>query len=227
MTSDEIVKKAKQYPENIGVAFTYNEPTVWIEYMKDIAEKSHSLKMKNVMVSNGFINPEPLDDLLRVIDAFNIDLKAFTDDFYRNMAGGFLNPVLETMKIIRESGKHLELTNLVIPGKNDHHEKFTEMVDWIADELGNDTVLHLSRYFPRYKQTIASTPEQTLLELFEIAKKKLHFVYLGNINSSIGNHTYCPSCGIELIQRSGYHVHVLQALQNGKCSNCNQPIPIN
>jgi len=226
LTSDEIVKKAQQYPDNIGIAYTYNEPVVWIEFMKDIAEKVHNHRMKNVMVSNGFINQEPLEDLLRVIDAFNIDLKAFTDDFYRNMTGGFLNPVLETLKSIRAYGRHLELTTLIIPGKNDQVEKFSEMIDWIEQELGNDTVLHLSRYFPRYKQTLAATPEPLLLDLYEVARKKLNYVYLGNLNSSIGNNTHCPKCGTELIHRSGYHISVLSTFQSGQCLNCNQKIPI-
>ena len=157
-----LIDKITKTPDNIGVAFTYNEPTVWFEYMYDIASEAHKNGAITVMVTNGYINPQPLAQLLEVIDAFNVDLKAFDDVFYREISGGSLQPVLDSLKQINQSKKHLEITNLVISGKNDQTYKFTEMVQWIAGELGETTVLHLSRYFPRYKQNAEQTPLSTL-----------------------------------------------------------------
>jgi pyruvate formate lyase activating enzyme len=180
-SAEELVNKAAGISENIGIAFTYNEPTVFFEFMLDSAKLSRQKGLKNVVVSNGFINEIPLNELLPWIDAINIDLKAFTDDFYKKQTHSQLEPVKQALKIIRKSGKHLELTNLVIPGLNDDEIIFKSMVDWIAQELGKDTILHISRYFPRYKSQIPLTSESTLKSLFKIAKEKLRYVYLGNV----------------------------------------------
>jgi pyruvate formate lyase activating enzyme len=180
-SAEELVNKAAGISENIGIAFTYNEPTVFFEFMLDSAKLSRQKGLKNVVVSNGFINEIPLNELLPWIDAINIDLKAFTDDFYKKQTQSQLEPVKQALKIIRKSGKHLELTNLVIPGLNDDEIIFKSMVDWIAQELGKDTILHISRYFPRYKSQIPLTSESTLKSLFKIAKEKLRYVYLGNV----------------------------------------------
>jgi pyruvate formate lyase activating enzyme len=150
-SAEEIVNNALECVDNIGIAFTYNEPVVFYEYMMDVARLSKSKGLKNIMVSNGFINEEPLKQILPYIDAFNIDLKAFADEFYIKNTHSHLEPVKRSLQLIRESGKHLEITNLVIPGLNDKVEDFTAMVDWISGELGDQTILHLSRYFPRYK----------------------------------------------------------------------------
>ena len=147
--------------------------------------RSGSAGMKNVMVSNGFIAPAPLDELLTCIDAFNIDLKSFSDDFYRNISGARLEPVLSSLKKIALSGRHLEITNLVIPGYNDKEEEFLAMVKWIAGELGKETVLHLSRYHPMYQMEQEATPSDTLLKLAETAGKYLLYVYVGNIELRI------------------------------------------
>ena len=133
------------------------------------------------MVSNGFINQEPLEKLLPFMDAFNIDLKAFTEDFYQKITGAKLAPVLETIKTIKKANKHLEITNLIIPGLNDNPKIFEDMVVWIKNNTGKDTVLHLSRYFPRNQLDNEMTPMKTLVDLKIIAEKHLDYVYLGNV----------------------------------------------
>ncbi len=179
--AEDVVGIAMNYHSNIGIAYTYNEPTVWYEFMYDIAREAKKKNLKNVMVSNGFISQKPLEDILPLMDAFNVDLKAFTEHFYSKLTKSNLMPVLDTLKTIRQSNKHLELTNLVIPGWNDDEVIFSEMIKWIKNELGEETVLHLSRYSPRYKLTNKATPIETLNNLKNIAQKNLKYVYLGNV----------------------------------------------
>jgi len=218
MTPEEIADKAKNTKNNIGVAYTYNEPTVWFEFMLDTAKKIKHLGLYNVMVSNGYINKEPLIELIEYIDAFNIDLKAFSDSFYKEMAKGDLRYVLNTIKTIRSYNKHIEITNLVIPGKNDNVDQFSQMVEWIATEIGEETVLHISRYFPRYKQVISPTGNQKLEELRQIAQRVLKHVYIGNVDEM--NNTLCSNCGASLIRRSAYSVNLLSDFDNGLCVKC-------
>lgn len=220
----EIMAVAKSYDDNLGIAYTYNEPTVWFEFMFDLAQMVHSVGMKNVMVSNGYINQEPLLHIMPFIDAFNIDIKGFSNSFYTEMAKGELQFVLESVKTIKKAGKHIELTNLVIPGKNDNEHNFIELIDWINTELGNDTVLHLSRYFPRYKQNLPATSVDILNKLANLAKDKLKYVYVGN--SDYDNVTKCPSCGVPLIERNGYNIKIYDSYANGKCKNCDLSIVI-
>ncbi len=224
---DSIIKDALSDNDNIGLAYTYNEPSVWYEFMYDLAVEVRQHGLKNVMVSNGYINPEPLEYLVEYMDAFNIDLKAFTDSFYKEMAGGLLAPVKESLKLIVKHKKHLELTTLVIPRKNDHPDHFREMIHWIADELGDETVLHLSRYFPKYKQSLPPTPESALVELAEAAREKLKYVYLGNLQNDEFSSTICPDCGSELIKRNGYHITFTKNYKAGKCTGCNTQIIAN
>jgi len=206
---------------NIGIAYTYNEPTVWYEFMMDVSKLSVQHGLKNVMVTNGFIAPEPLEELLATMHAFNVDLKAFTESFYKNQAGAALEPVKRTLKHIRSAERHLEITNLVIPGLNDDPGTFEEMIRWIAGELGSSTVLHLSKYHPDYKSRISETPVSTLLNLFVIAKKHLDYVYLGNVNvGTKGNDTVCAGCGSVLVERTGYNTGIRALNQDGKCSRC-------
>lgn len=223
-TPQEIVDMAAEKKSNVGVAYTYNEPTIWFEYMMDIAKLVRERGMKNVIVTNGFVNPEPLDELIGVIDAFNVDLKAFTEDFYRRQTMSKLAPVKETLKQIRRSGRHLEITNLVIPRENDDPKVFGEMVKWIREELGEDTVLHLSRYFPTYKMSAPPTPPAVLEELFELAKSCLNYVYVGNMSSSTGQNTYCPSCGNKVIDRSRYDTWISGLDRAGHCMKCGHTV---
>jgi len=220
----EIVHLALQRKDNIGIAYTYNEPIVWFEFMLDIAKLVKKEGLKNVMVTNGFINPEPLDQILPYMDAFSVDLKAFTEDFYKNFTSSKLEPVLNTLKKIKQSGKHFEITNLVITGSNDKEREFKQMVNWIGDELGEDTVLHISRYFPTYKMTREATSPKTLQRFYETASKKLNYVYMGNIRSEEGQDTYCKNCGRKVISRSGYFTRLTGLDMSGNCVYCKQPV---
>jgi pyruvate formate lyase activating enzyme len=162
------------------VAFTYNEPTVFYEYMLDIAKLCKVNGLKTVSVSNGQINEKPLRQLINYIDAFNIDLKAFNDDFYKNICNGNLQTTMNTLKIIKEEKKHLEVTFLLILGFNDDIDEFKEMCKFIKT-LGDDVVFHISRSFPRYKLEFESTPVSTIKKFEEIAKEYVKYVYVGNV----------------------------------------------
>jgi pyruvate formate lyase activating enzyme len=179
VTSDFIVERAKQIG-SFGIAYTYNEPFIWYEFVLDTAKLAKSKGLENVLVTNGYVNLEPLKNIIPFIDAMNIDIKSIDEEFYINTCGGKLAPVLE---VIKESNRHchIELTNLVIPGLNDKEENFIGLVDWIYDNLGDSVPLHFSRYFPCYKLDSPSTPIAALNKAKEIAKKKLKFVYLGNV----------------------------------------------
>jgi pyruvate formate lyase activating enzyme len=220
----DVVSMASAQPGNIGISFTYNEPTISYEYMMEISQLASSAGLKTAMVSNGYINPDPLVRLLPFMDAFNIDLKAFRDDFYRKHTGARLAPVLETLRILKEAGKHFEITNLVIPGLNDDPVIFGEMTDWIAGELGEYSVLHISRYFPHHRMNRPATPVSTLEQLYGIAKQRLHNVYLGNVTSRDGRNTYCIQCGELLISRNGYRTSLRGIAPDLHCKNCNTPI---
>jgi pyruvate formate lyase activating enzyme len=216
---DDLVAKAKSYPGNIGIAFTYNEPSIWFEYIIDTASIAKNTGLKNVMVTNAYINEGPLSELLSVIDAFSVDLKGFSESFYSKTTGGKLAPVLKSLKQIRQAGKHLEIVNLVIPKLNDGKDIFKSMIQWITEELGDDTVMHLSRYFPRHRLGIEATPLKTLEDLGEIALKSLKHVYIGNVNDG-GNDTRCPVCSHLLISRLGYSVSCAGLDTAGRCIAC-------
>jgi pyruvate formate lyase activating enzyme len=187
--------------------------------MYDCATLVASNGQKNVVVSNGYINPAPLKKILPLIDAFNIDLKAFNEDFYRDYAKASLQPVLETLKIIAGANKHLEITFLAIPGVNDDPGEFREMVSWIAQTLGDKIPLHISRYFPSYKLDNPPTPVATLENFYDIAKEFLKYVYLGNVADEKRSSTYCPNCGRKLVTREHYSVKI-NALDGSKCNYC-------
>ncbi len=222
---EAILELASQEEQNLGIAYTYNEPTVWYEYMLDIARGADTAGLKNVMVTNGFIDPDPLKELFPLIHAFSVDLKAFTESFYKHLTSSRLAPVLESLKAIRASGRHLEVTNLLIPDENDREDDFHRMMEWISKELGEDTVLHISRFFPTYKLVHNATPEALLDKFFGIAREYLHYVYKGNTASASGRDTTCPQCGEIVVRRSGYRASI-EKLENGKCTKCGKEIPI-
>lgn len=226
LSVEELAKQAIAKKENIGIAYTYNEPTVFYEYMLEAAKLTKRQNLKNVMISNGFINQKPLNELLDYIDAFNIDLKAFNENFYKKLTSSQLEPVKETLKQIRKSGKHLEITNLVITDENDNLKEFEEMLKWISGELGENTVLHLSRYFPRYKLNHDSTPSDILFDFLHKAHEYLPYTYLGNIISYEGQNTYCPQCGELLIARNGYSIEIKNLTKDSKCKSCEKEIPV-
>jgi len=221
--SPEEIAELALNKSSIGVAYTYSEPLIWYEYVYDTGIEARKRGLKNVFVTNGYINQEPLLELLKYADAFNIDLKSFNKDFYRKIIGGKLEPVLETIKeISRHPEIDLEVTTLVIPGYNDSDKEMDEITDFLAS-LNKDIPYHLSAYYPAYKFKAPPTPVETLERLKEIAEKKLNYVYLGNVAGP--TNTYCPECGALLIERHGYYTGIVD-LKGDKCGKCGAKIPI-
>lgn len=182
-TPEQIVQMAIDVRSkgNIGLAYTYNEPTVWFEFMYDAAYLIKEAQMTNVMVSNGYINDKPLNMILPFIDAFNIDLKASANEFYNRLTKSSIDPVFHTIKQIDRAQKHLEITYLVIPGKNDNPVEFRALMEALSKCLKNPFSLHINRYFPAYRMKIEATPPETLQKLYGIAKEYFDRVYLGNV----------------------------------------------
>ncbi len=220
---EDIANKAVLYQDNIGLAYTYNEPTVYYEYMISCAAFIKESNLSNVMVTNGYINPGPLEELLPFMDAFNVDLKSFRNHFYKERSGGRLDPVLESIKKIAKSGQHLELTFLIIPDHNDNREEWKEMIQWISDHCGENTILHVSRYYPYFKMDKPPTPLSTIKEFLELARMRIAYVYPGN-TPQLENHTYCPSCGKLLIERFLYETTIRGIGPGGYCTGCKEEI---
>jgi pyruvate formate lyase activating enzyme len=213
----KLVETAIQH-DSFGVAFTYTEPMIWYEYICDTAPLLKEVGLKVVLVSNGYINPEPLQILLKHIDAINVDLKGIKEEFYKKVCKGKIQPILDNIRAIHDSSVHLEITNLLIPGKNDSIEDITELVDFVAS-LSDDIPLHISAYHPDYKMDIPATSPTTIKNAFRIAKNKLNYVYVGNMYSEEGSDTYCPSCNYLLINRLGYRTSIV-GLKDSNCKNC-------
>jgi len=208
-----------------SIAATYTEPTVFHEYNLEVAKISKAEGIFFVFHSNGFINLKPLRDLLPYIGAACVDLKGFSDRYYREVTGGWLNPVLKTLKEIHSHGVHLEIVNLVVPGKNDDEDLIREMCLWIRDELSPSVPLHFTRFFPMYRlRNLPPTPVKTLERAREIALEVgLHYVYLGNVPGHPAENTYCPRCGRLLIERKGFFVTRFE-LKEGRCPRCQRKI---
>jgi pyruvate formate lyase activating enzyme len=221
----ELIEQAKRY-QCQSIASTYVEPTIFIEYMLDIGHLAKEQKILKVIHSNGYINTSPLRDLCKVLNAACIDLKGFTDNYYRDLTEGSLDQVLATLKQLKASSVHTEIVNLIVPGKNDNMEQIREMCRWIRTELGNDVPLHFTRFYPLYKlKSLQPTPVATLEQAWKTAQDEgLLFVYLGNLPGHEAEHTNCPKCRTRLIERTGYKVRTVQ-LENGRCGHCGQPIP--
>jgi len=209
---------------SVGIAFTYTEPLIWFEYIIDVAKVGKPKGLSMVAVTNGYINPEPLNELLDYIDAMNIDLKAMDDEVYRKLIGGRLEPVLNT---VRTSAKRIliEVTNLLIPGVNDSDDQIKRLVDFIAD-VDPKIPVHFSRYFPAWKFNAPPTPVKTLLRAREIASEKLEYVYLGNVYIPDAEDTFCPYCGNKLVSRSGFYAKKVGITEDGKCSKCGKDVDI-
>lgn len=214
---DEAVKSRSPF-----IVYTYTEPTVFYEYMLDIAKLARAKGLKNGMHSCGYINREPLKELLKYMDAVNIDLKGFNPDFYRRMgAMAELEPVLETLKTVRNEGVWLEITNLIIPGQNDDSREIRAMCRWIKDNLGDSVPIHFSRFMPSFKlQNLPPTPVEKLEEAYGIAREEgLKYVYIGNVPGNEHENTCCPNCGKLVIKRLGYRVW-MDGIKDGKCNYC-------
>jgi len=209
-----------------SVSFTYTEPTIFFEYMYDIAKLAHGQGLKTTLVTNGFINPVPLREILAHMDAVRVDLKGFCDETYQQMFGGTLAPVLGALQIIQGAGVHLEIINLVIPTVNDCPDEIRAMSEWIVEHLGPDVPLHFNRFHPAFRMThLPPTPVETLEMAAAIARDVgLRFVYIGNVPGHRSNSTFCPSCGERLIHR--IHFAVLEnKIIGGRCGFCEHPIP--
>ncbi|MCK5552134.1 MAG: AmmeMemoRadiSam system radical SAM enzyme, partial [Deltaproteobacteria bacterium] len=220
-----VVKRAKQMRTR-SVAYTYVEPVIFYEYMEEIGSCAKEAGLLSLIHSNGFINPNPLRNLCKVLDAANIDLKGFTNEFYRELCGGELGPVLETLRTLKQEKIHLEITNLIIPTKNDNMSLVREMCLWVKKELGADTPIHFSRFYPLYKlKNLPPTPVSMLEEARTVAMSAgLEYVYVGNVPGHEGENTFCPECKKMIIQRTGYMIGEVH-LKGGKCGYCGRPIP--
>ena len=221
---EDIVNLALQRKDNLGIAYTYNEPVIYYEFMVDVAREIKKQGLQNVVVTNGFINREPLQELMDYIDAFSIDLKGFTNEFYRKHTKSSFDPIKESLVQIRKNDKFLEVINLVIPTLNDDPGEFEDMMKWMKDNLGENTPLHISRYFPSYKSTIEPTSPSKLKEFYNLASQYLNYVYVGNIMLNEGSNTYCHRCGTLLVKREGYYTQTPGLDEEGKCTNCGNKV---
>lgn len=203
-----------------AIAFTYSEPTISFEYVLDIAKLAHAAGIKTLVVSNGYIEQKPLKELLKYIDAYKVDFKGFDEEFYKKLTQGHLQPVLDTMKTIHQSGVWLEIVTLLITGQNDSDKQIRDLVDWIKNNIGTDVPLHFSRFSPKYKLlNVPPTPEETIIRARDIALQEgLKYVYTGNIDYPPGEITFCPKSGEKIIVRQGMFT-VYNGLINGACTD--------
>ncbi|MDD1730204.1 MAG: AmmeMemoRadiSam system radical SAM enzyme [Methanospirillum sp.] len=209
-----------------SVSWTYNEPTIWYEYTRDMGEFAHREGLKTVYVTNGYMTEDALNNLAPFLDAWRVDLKAFSDRFYRSVCKARLQPVLDTTIRARELGLHIETVTLIIPGLNDDLEEIGDLIDWVITNLGSDTPMHFTRFHPDFHMTDRpATPVQTLEKIYKLAKEKgLNFPYLGNVGGHPYEHTYCPSCEEIVIRRAGYSVDTSH-LQGIRCDGCGASLP--
>jgi pyruvate formate lyase activating enzyme len=222
---EEIIQEAQRQELN-SISFTYTEPTVYYEYLYAISSMARPMGFKTSIVSNGYINREPLIKLLKVLDAVKIDLKGFSERFYEEVSSATLRPVLESLITVKKEKVWLEIVNLIVPTFNDDPRTIGQMCQWIRENLGVDTPLHFTRFFPNYKLNhLPPTPISTLESAYEIAKKNgLKYVYIGNVPGHTQNSTYCPSCNRKLIHRTNFDVLEMN-ITKGRCKFCSSPIP--
>ncbi|MFB0519329.1 MAG: AmmeMemoRadiSam system radical SAM enzyme [Acidobacteriota bacterium] len=221
----EIVSLAKKY-KCPTIAYTYTEPVIFYEYMYDIAQAARKEKIGSVMITNGYIMEQPMVDLCQQLTAVKVDLKAFTEKFYRESCSGELQPVLDILVTLKKMGIWLEIVVLIVPTLNDSPEEIDQMTRWIGENLGRDVPVHFTRYHPTYKiKNIPPTPVKTLEQAREVALKNgMHYVYVGNVPNHPAENTYCASCQKVVIQRVGYRILEVN-LNEGKCKFCQNPIP--
>jgi pyruvate formate lyase activating enzyme len=220
----EVYKQAKQN-ECQSIAYTYSEPIAFYEYFLDSAKIANENGIKNVMVSAGYINEKPLREVAKYIDAANIDLKSFEDEIYVRLNAGKLQPILDTLKILKDEGVWLEITNLIVPEWTDNLDMIKRMCDWLYKKGFEDYPLHFSRFTPLHKLThLPSTPVNVLNKAREIAQNAgIKYVYIGNVPGSNAQNTICPKCKKIVIERKGYRI-LQNNLVNGKCRSCNENI---
>lgn len=224
ISPQDIVKEAIKNKVKI-IAYTYTEPTIFYEYMLEIAKEAKKHKIKNVLVTNGFINKEPLKELCKYLDAANIDLKSIKNEFYEGICSAKLKPVLEAIKTMKEQGIWIEITNLIIPALNDSEEEIKKIAEWINKNIGNEVPLHFSAFYPSYNMiNMLRTSDETIKRARRIALSKgLKYVYTGNIYDFEGENTYCWKCKELLIKRNKFYIEK-NKIKNGKCFNCKEKI---
>ena len=210
-----------------SIAYTYTEPTIFFEYAYDTAKLAKKQGLYNVFVTNGYQTPQTIEKMKGLIDAANVDLKSFSEEFYQKVCGAHLEPVLKSIKNIHQSGIHLEITTLVVPGQNDSEKQITQIAKFIATVSPN-IPWHISRFHPEYKMpNLSPTPLETLKMAYEIGKKAgLKYVYLGNVQTETGENTYCPKCGNLAIRRFGYEIEILGVDKRSQCSKCGEDLKI-
>jgi len=221
--SPELIARAAEKLNCRSVAYTYNDPVIFHEYAIDVAQACHEKGIKSVAVTAGYVSPEPRAEFYQYMDAANVDLKAFTEDFYYKLTGGHLEPVLDTLKYIKhETDVWLEITTLLIPGKNDSDKEIENLTQWVVEELGSDVPLHFSAFHPDWKMLdVPPTPPSTLTRARQIALKNgIHHPYTGNVHDIEGDTTYCHHCGEKLISRDWYVLTAWNLGKDGKCNKC-------
>jgi len=222
LTIEQLVELAGSHG-SIGVAFTYSEPLMWYETILEAAPALKNAGYAVVLVTNGFIEEEPLRKLLPYVDAMNIDYKSSDDEFYKKICKGRLEPVQRTIEIAWHESIHIELTHLIVTGWNDNDQQIEKMASWIAG-VDKNIPLHLSRYFPRYHYSEAMTSVSFMRNALHLCRKELNYVYLGNIAEEEGADSFCPECHALLVARSGYSVEIVN-LEGEVCARCRTPLP--
>jgi pyruvate formate lyase activating enzyme len=224
MTPEDVVSRASAEPGGIGIAYTYNEPFIWYEFVLETARLAKESGLNNVLVTNGYVNEDPLKEALPFIDAMNVDIKAMSDRFYHDLCHGKAEPPRRTVELAKRAGCLVEVTNLVIPNWNDSAEAIGELVDWAAS-VDPEMPLHFSRYHPDFKMTEPPTPADTLYRAREIARAKMRYVYIGNLWGGEGEDTVCAGCGKVVVERRGFSVAQVR-VTGGRCDFCGGSVPI-
>ena len=224
---ERVVEMAKK-EGCVSIAYTYNEPIISLDYVYDTARIARREGVKNVLVTNGYISMEALEEVVPYIDAVNVDWKAFNEKTYRRYCKGQLQPVLNATEEMKRRDVHVEVTNLIIPGVNDDPEEIRSLARYLVDHLGPDTPLHITRFFPYYKFSLRSpTPVETLVRAREMAMEEgVKFVYVGNVPGEDYDSTFCPSCGKVVIKRFGYDIIEWNLTEDMRCKFCGEKIPI-
>ncbi len=222
-------EKIARYAKNNNcqsIAYTYTEPVIFYEYMYDCAVAGHRKNIKSVMISNGYIQAQPMSDLCKVLDAVKVDLKAFTEKFYKELVAGHLQPVLDTLVLLKKEGMWTEIVYLVIPTLNDNPKEIKQMCQWIMSELGPDVPVHFSRFYPVYRlKNLPPTPTKSLEMARDIALEAgIHYAYIGNVPGHEGESTFCPNCKKVVIRRIGYQILENHVSKDGKCRYCGSKI---
>jgi len=225
--SPQDIARAAQRLGCRSVAYTYNDPVIFLEYAVDTAKACHAVGIQSVAVTAGYISPGAREEFFAHMDAANVDLKAFTDDFYHHLCGGHLQPVLDTLVYLkRETQVWVELTTLLIPGENDSEDEIDRMTKWVVKELGPDVPMHFTAFHPDWKMLDhPPTPPQTLIRARAIALRNgVHYAYTGNVHDAEGGSTYCPGCGARVIQRDWYTLGEWGLDAKGCCLKCHTRI---